>query len=99
MRPALIRIHSAQPFHLIFPAHCLRSGRRRAQIVFFVFVFFVFECMFHVFRRYVSISDFYVGGQSIHFTFSTMAADMHADMQMVDRGATATSGLRAQNAT
>ena len=59
---------------------------------------FSFSCScFRVFRHYVSIRDCCVGGQSIHFTFSTSAADMHADMQMVDRRATATTGTRAQN--
>ena len=52
---------------------------------------------FRIVRRCVSIRDVCVGGQNIHFTFSTRAADMHADMQMVDCGATATTGLRFQN--
>ena len=54
---------------------------------------------FRPFRRYVSFRNFCVGGQSIHVTFSTRAADMYTDMPIVDRGATATSGIRAQNAT
>ena len=53
---------------------------------------------FRPFRRYVSFRNFCVGGQSIHVTFSTRAADMYTDMPIVDRGATATSGIRAQNA-
>ena len=53
---------------------------------------------FRPFRRYVSFRNFCVGGQSIHVTFSTRAADMYTDMPRVDRGATATSGIRAQNA-
>ena len=52
---------------------------------------------FRPFRRYVSFRSFCVGGQSIHVTFSTRAADMYTDMPIVDRGATATSGIRAQN--
>ena len=52
---------------------------------------------FRPFRRYVSFRNFCVGGQSIHVTFSTRAADMYTDMPIVDRGATATSGIRAQN--
>ena len=52
---------------------------------------------FRPFRRYVSFRNFCVGGQSIHVTFSTRAADMYTDMPRVDRGATATSGIRAQN--
>ena len=52
---------------------------------------------FRPFRRYVSFRNFCVGGQSIHVTFSTRAADMYTDMPIVDRGATATTGLRAQN--
>ena len=54
---------------------------------------------FRPFRRYVSFRNFCVGGQSIHVTFSTRAADMYTDMPIVDRGATATTGIRAQNAT
>ena len=53
---------------------------------------------FRPFRRYASFRNFCVGGQSIHVTFSTRAADMYTDMPRVDRGATATSGIRAQNA-
>ena len=53
---------------------------------------------FRPFRRYVSFRNFCVGGQSIHVTFSTRAANMYTDMPIVDRGATATSGIRAQNA-
>ena len=97
VRSVLIRSHSAHPSNFMFPAHGLRFRRRRAQAVFFAFVFFVFGFMLSCFRRYVSIRDFCVGGQNIHFTFSTRAADMHADMQMVDCGATATTGLRFQN--
>ena len=52
---------------------------------------------FRPFRRYVSFRNFCVGGQSIHVTFSTRAADMYTDMPIVDRGATTTSGIRAQN--
>ena len=51
---------------------------------------------FRPFRRYVSFRNFCVGGQSIHVTFSTRAADMHADLQMVDRGAIPTTGIRSQ---
>ena len=53
---------------------------------------------FRIFRRYVSIRDFCVGGQCIHFAFSTRAEDMQADMQIFDRGATAIVGIQAQNA-
>ena len=57
---------------------------------------------FRIVRRCVSIRDVCVGGQNIHFsdfTISTRASNMHADMQMVDRGATATKRIRVQNAT
>ena len=53
---------------------------------------------FRIFRRYVSIRDFCVGGQCIHFAFSTRAEAMQADMQIFDRGATAIVGIQAQNA-
>ena len=49
---------------------------------------------FRPFRRYASFRNFCVGGQSIHVTFSTRAADMYTDMRIVDRGATATSGIQ-----
>ena len=97
VRSVLIGSHSTQPFHFIFLPICLRSGRRRAQAVFLGFVFFVFGFMLSCFRRYVSIRDFCVGGQNIHFTFSTRAADMHADRHMVDRGVTAPTRIPDRN--